>query len=371
MSQLRLRKKIGLLGGISVLILSAASCARNRPAQRDPRLELLESWARHVILPTYEEFVARAHTLERDTQALCESPNANALSKARNAWWSLRKPWKKNEVIKFGPYREEPLRLGPKLDFWPARLDSVDEVLADTEPLDAETVAAFGATLRGLPPAEYLLYDAEEAPEVAFASQTRRCEYLVALTQDISSLAEAMLDAWVPEGGNYVAELIDPESGEAFDTVLLAVSEIPNRMAFTVEDMRRDKLGRPLGEQSGGSPQPDLVESRPSGRSIRDLLDNLAGVESYYFGAKTPEDALGLADFLPSAPRDYDEEMRDHLSACREALQAIDPLDKAIVEHPALVTAATEELAALQRFIQVDIMGELGFTTNFNDNDGD
>ena len=33
------------------------------------------------------------------------------------------------EILKFGPYIEEPYRLGPKIDFWPVRPHTIDEML--------------------------------------------------------------------------------------------------------------------------------------------------------------------------------------------------------------------------------------------------
>ena len=360
----------------SGFVLSAlsvcAGCGVTPPsAKDDPRRLLLESWGQHVILANYDEFVTRSKAFEESVQALCEEPTDEALSAAKDAWWSAREPWKKNEVVKFGPYRDQPLTLGAKLDFWPARPDVVLETLDGDLALDDEALDNVGAPARGMPPSELLLWTAEGATEDAFASDGRRCEYLLALAADQVSLAEEMFEAWSPDGGNYVAELIDPESGEMFGDVKAALSEIVNRLAFTVEDMRGEKLGRPLGEQSGGTPQPDLLESRPSARSIRDLLDNLEGVAQFYFGASEPKAAKGLSDYISADPRDFNAEMEQHLSACREALEAIDPLERAIEEDAEGVTAAEECLTELQTFIQVDVVSELGLTVNFNDNDGD
>lgn len=350
-------------------------CSTPGQSRTDPRQKLLDSWAEHVILPNYSEFVARAQALEDATEELC-SDSSSSLSKrlklARQTWWDLREPWKHNEVIKFGPYREEPLRIGPKLDFWPTRFDAIEEALESSDELDEKSVSRLGTANRGMPVAEYLLYEVEsDDEETEFAESSRRCEYLIGVTQDITTLGKSMLDAWSPEGDNYVAELTSPHEGSMFGDLRGALSEIVNRLAFTVEDIRGDKLGRPNGEQSGGAIQPDLIESRPSARSIQDLLDVLRGVELFYFGAETPEEAVGLADYLPSEPRDFNAEMRVQLDSCREALKAIDPLEDALSESPEKITAAEDALSELQRFIQVDVVSELGFSVSFNDNDGD
>lgn len=350
------------------------SCSPSEQTRTDPRQKLLDSWANHVILPGYTEFVKRAQLLEEATSELCadsSSSLAKRLQAARKAWWELREPWKNNEVIKFGPYREEPLRIGPKVDFWPTRIESIEDVLTSSDELDEMAVSQMGTVNRGMPVAEYLLYPVDADEELDFAESSRRCEYLLAVTQDITSLGESMLNAWSPGGENYAAELTAPQEGSMFGDLRGALSEVVNRLAFTVEDMRGDKIGRPNGEQSGGEVQPDLVESRPSARSIQDLLDVLRGVELFYFGADAPEEALGLSDYLPSEPRDFNAEMRSHLDSCRKALGAIDPFEEALSESPEEIIAAQEALSELQRFIQVDVVSELGFSVSFNDNDGD
>jgi predicted lipoprotein len=346
-------------------------CSASSATHHDPRQVLLESWGEDVILSNYELFVKRSEAFADSAQTLCGEPSAESLGAARAAWSSAREAWKWNDVIKFGPYREQPLALGSKLDFWPPRPDAVQEVFAGDVELDDEALDTVGAPARGMPASELLLWDSEDAPEEAFASDGRRCEYLLALAADQVSLAEEMYDAWSPDGGNYVAELTDPENGEMFGDLKGALSEIVNRMAFALEDMRGDKLGRPLGEQSGGTPQPDLLESRPSARSIQDLSDTLTGIESIYFGAEKPKSAKGLSDYISTQPRDFNQEMADHLEACRAALAAIDPLERAIEEDADGVVAAENCLADLQTFIQVDIVNELGLTVSLNDADGD
>lgn len=347
------------------LLCSCSSPASNRP---DPRKELLESWTSHLILPHYAEFVERAETLEESVGTLCEEPSAATLEIAQGAWWNLREPWKENEIIKFGPYRELPLALGAKLDFWPTRPGVVQDVLDSEDPLDVESLRAFGAPARGMPAVEMLLYVEGDAEEL-FDPNGRRCAYLRVAAEDLRLVAEQMQEAWAKDGGNFASELTDPENGETFKDLRAALSEVANRLAFTLEDMRGEKLGRPLGEQSGGTPQPDLLESRPSGRSIQDLLDNLHGIELFYFGAESPKSALGLADFLEDEP--WNHRMTALVSECQDALAAIDPLERAIEEDTASVVAAEDCLFEMQTFIQVDVVTELGLSVNFNDNDGD
>jgi len=142
-------------------------------------------------------------------------------------------------------------------------------------------------------------------------------------------------------------------------------------MAFTLENIQSDKLGRPLGMTAGGVPQPDLLESRFSGRSVEDIRDNVRGIEALFFGVPS-EGALGLDAYLDSKNRHFDQRMRAALDALDEALSDVDaPLSEAIVTNPGGVERAIERAGELQRLIQVDVINALSLTVSFNDNDGD
>ncbi|TNF25083.1 MAG: hypothetical protein EP329_23760, partial [Deltaproteobacteria bacterium] len=89
----------------------ATSCAITPIA--DARQELLRSWGAW-LLDRYDATAAAADTLDARVDALCAAPDEAALTAARDAWTAARAPWKEAEVFAFGPYTEEPIRLGPK-----------------------------------------------------------------------------------------------------------------------------------------------------------------------------------------------------------------------------------------------------------------
>ena len=335
----------------------------------DSRRALLASWGEHVILPGYRDFEAKAAALRDAGNALCQAPSSETLQAARSSWSDARAPWKRAEVFAFGPFKEEPLRLGPKIDFWPVRIDTVELVLAGAEPIAGDTL---GAAQKGMPVIEYLLFQPDVDLVAGFSGNSRRCEYLAATTADLAVRAREMREAWDPDQGNYLAELVDAGSDDSmFESVHLALSEVVNRMAFTVENIRMDKLSRPLGDLTGGSPQPDKAESHLSGRSIEDIRDNLRGIELLYFGDGSAE-SIGLDAYARERGHDFAQAMQDELAAARAALDGIpEPLTRAILDDPDSVSQTIERLADLQRLIQVDILNALSLTPSFNDNDGD
>ena len=355
---------------LTAMTHGALSC---RPVEiEDNRRLLLASWGDHVILPLYRDFETAAGTLDDAARSLCASPSTQSLEAAQTAWRGARAPWKQAEVFAFGPYKDEPLRLGPKVDFWPVRIDSITEVLDGTDVLTPEFVATLGAAQSGLPVIEYLLYQPGSDLVAEFTSNPRRCDYLLGLTADLLGHAGEMVAAWDPARGDYLAELLEAGRGSTtYSSLSMAVGEIASRMAFTVENIRADKLGRPAGTSSGGSPQPDKAESQPSGRSLDDIRNNLQTIEILYHGDEA-SGQLGLDFYLKKRGYHFAARMHDRLAAARLAVDAIPPpLTEAVVTSPATVLAAIDELGNLQRLIQVDIINALSLTVGFNDNDGD
>jgi predicted lipoprotein len=339
--------------------------------QEDLRRRLLRSWTERTILPLYAELETRCQELEARSSELCASSSDERLTATREAWWAARAPLKQAEHFGFGPYAEEPLRYGPELDFWPVRPANIDETLAGDAALDAGTL---GASKKGLPVVEYLLYvDVDSDLEAAFAAGGRRCQYLGVVASDLPVQARLLREAWEPSQGNFSGELVDAGQGSTrYDTLDLAVGEMVNRLGFIVENMRTDKLEKPLGIGSGGTPQPDKAESQFSARSLEDLRDNLRGVERSFFGTNGGKDEVSLEEYLRSRGHELGPLLRLRLDACQAAIDAIElPLTEAISQDAAAVELVLTELEALQRTIQVDVIGALALSVSFNDNDGD
>ena len=339
-------------------------------ASGDLRRQTLESLGESVIMPMYRDVEQTAGELDAAAKAFCATPDSAGLDATRDAWWSARRPWKMAEVLAFGPYAEEPVRLGPKMDFWPAREDTLRGVLEGDAALTAESVSGLGAASRGYPAIEWLLY-ADDALE-GFEGEPRRCEYLVALTEDLATNARLLREAWDPEAGDYLGELLRAgEGSEAFDTLPMAVGEVANRMAFMCENIRKDKLNTVLGADTTVI-QPELAESRFSGRSAQDILDNLAGVEALFTGEYGGQEGEGFADYVARRGMDLEPAFQSALADATGALEALPgPLTEAVEQDPAAVEATLEPLRQLQRVIQTDMIGALGVQTSFNDNDGD
>jgi predicted lipoprotein len=354
----------------SLLLPWLAACSSS--GEGDTRRELLESWSTELIVPLYAQFDAHSQAVAGSLDALCTAPSDASLAAARSAWGDARAPFKQAEVFAFGPYSRPEFRIGPKLDSWPAQPDTIEDYLAGGEPVDPARLAALGVFNKGLPAIEYMLF----APDVATParlSEPRRCEYLRSAGAELASRAIEIHVAWAPDGGNFAAQLSGAgRTSTAWRTLRDAFSEVINRMGFTLENVRRDKLGRPLGDMSGGVAVPEMAESRFSGRSIQDILDNLEGIEVLYFGDPT-RNVPGVSRYAGERGRsDFDESMAGAIGAARAALEAVaTPLTEAVTADPERVREASARLGQLQTLIQTELISALGLSLNFNDSDGD
>ncbi len=340
---------------ILTLLLSCSRSGTDTASTPPDRAEALARLAEDFALANYTEFALRAAALSDAAAVLCAAPSSASLVAAREAWWDARAPWKRNEIIQFGPAVEYPERLGPKLDDWPVSADAVEALIASDTALD---FSLMGTATRGLPVVEYLLWESGEASLAVLSETPRRCAVLAGAAADVHGNAVLLSSVWQED---WMGALSTPTEDGPYSTQQAVLDEWVNRMVFSVENLRATRLGKPLGDLSGGEVLPDTIESRPSGRSLTDAADVLAGVDAVW--------RLGIRGLVDD---DLVEGIDDLLATSAARLADIpEPLEEAIVLEPEVVVYTQDALQALQVALQVDLAQALAVTITFNDNDGD
>ena len=365
---MKIRVSIFSMGLLACSVIFAA-CNEDEVIP-DIRQAIVDSMSETIILPGFQTLADNAAALASTSMGVCPLMDASKLDAMRTGWSEVRGAWKKLEPFYFGPHRSPPLRIGQTLDFFPIRPARIEDLIGGDNPISAEGLQMQGALVRGLPVLEYLLYTGEPDALSALTDNERRCSLAQAVAIDLAFLTSELNEAWsAPETG-YIKELTDPTAGE-FMNSRGALGEIVNRMGYAIENIRRDRLGAPLGDKSGGSIQPESVESRFSGRSVQDILDVLAILDTLMHG-QGDEGALGLVDHPSLQSRQdiitrFDAEMQ----SSRAALRAIPMPLRESLEDPTFARAAFDALLGLQRSIQGDILNVLDLSQTFNDADGD
>ena len=219
-----------------------------------------------------------------------------------------------------------------------------------------------GTATRGFPALEVLLWADGEGTLAAFQADPRRCPYALGLATDIDVMASRMVDAWASDWSD---RLVHPEDhpDDAYDTLQDVIDEWVNRMAFTVEDIRSTKLGKPVGDSSGGEPLPDTIEFRYSGRSLQDARDALSGVRD------VGEDGISISS--PRTGRTSSRRSPSGRATPRRTSRRSSSRWRSRLSRTGWRWVAQDALLDLQVLLQVDLAQALSVTLAFNDNDGD
>lgn len=352
---------------IPIALLALVGCPAAAPTGDDElehRKAVLAALHDEVVTPGYAAVRDDAALLDEAATAFCAAPDEAGLLATRQAWDATQGAWKRMSIVAFGPSVDEPHRYEPLLDFWPVRDGVVDDLVAGDTDLSYATVSTLGASARGLPVVAYLLWHPDQTDASWF--DERRCTYLTALTEDLHANASGLHDAWV----DYAVQLADPAAHDlAYASHQQVVDEWVNRVLFAYDDIRSEKLGKPLGDASQGTPSPEAVESRFSKRSLQDAIDTWDGAE-----AVLGDREHGLVALMPldRTPIGFFDDLDAARTAARTALGGIhEPLSEAVVDHRDGVVAAQDAIRTVQVLLQVDMTQALGVTLAFNDNDGD
>lgn len=347
---------------IALVLAACSSPSSGVPIGRDIVIGLVDT----VYLPAMAELGERMPALVTASEALCGAPDASRLDAARAAWRSVRVPWKHLEAMAIGPVMTE--RIDAELDFWPARVADIEDELALATPIDDVYVATLGATRKGLPVIEYLLFG-----EPSHLSDPRACTYLVALARRAADRANALATAWRPDAADYRAQLVDAGPGSMYGSIGEAIDTMGNALIIAIENAEGLKLARPLGRRDGGTPQPEAVESRFSDNARTDLLDSLAGARAVYtstYGDRQSEHSF--SSFIRSRDRALDAEVLAQLVACEDIVAGWPaPLAELVVTAPDAPTAAFDCTKQLLALLKADVAALIGVTPTFGDVDGD
>jgi predicted lipoprotein len=353
----------------------AAACQASVDGPTGPsRAELLSSLATTVFLPTFIEFEQDALGHADAVATLCAGLDDASLVSAQSAWMTARVPLTRADAWRFGPIVD--LRIDTAVDFWPARPDAVETAVADPAEATDDWVTSLGTAAKGLPAVEYLLFDPIGGNEAILGSfdatattGARRCDVTAALASRVATRATELRAAWDPTEGNYAGLLAaDGDDSPGHPSLQMATDDVVNALITALRDITDARLGRPLGDKTAGTPQPDDVASRFSDHGYVEMVATLEGVERVYLG----DGGLGLTDVVISLDADLDAAIRIAIEDAKAAIAGLSmPLRLAVVADPAPVIQARNVVNILRRLVEVDLATLLGINVGLNDNDGD
>lgn len=369
----RAKRRLGLaLAGLCAAVAAIAgalvSCVV--PLGDGPRRIVAGELARDIIVPTYDDVVARANDLATAAHAFAAAPDGTTLGELRAAWRAARVPWKQTDAFRFGPIAIQ--SLGTAIDQIPVDPARIEVELAGTAPIDVASVESLGANKKGFHTIEYFVFGADDAVLASMTTDAlaaRRRDYLVGCADNLAATAAKLRDAWV----DYAALLADPGADNtAYPTIKASIDALVNESVFQVEVVADARIGKPMGTATGGTPQPDLQESPLAGTSIDDMTQTLTGIRNIYFGSRDGTPGKGIGQIVSAASPATDRDVRTTLDAAFGAIAAIPPpYTQALRDQRPEVMTAYTAVQDLQRVLATEVIATLGATLKFNDNDGD
>lgn len=358
------RRRLVAVLAVSLLVLASCSDGSDAGssdgssttaggAQAD-RSEVLAGLADDVIVPSYETFAAEFEALDGALATLCTAPSTDSLTAAQDAWRSTVLAWQGTRAGAVGPAMER--RLMSAVGF-EARVATIEDLLAGTEPVDTAALLKGGAVIRGLYSAEVGLFGAG-SEALAGPEGARRCQYLTAVSELASAAAAEVRDDWT---GGYRDEFVDGMGGDQQESVAELLNEVTNRLRQLDEQGFRDL--------AAASSLDELAESRLDGaaayamaqrKALLQEVTDLLGGDSEGIVALVAERSPETAERLVTA--------RDAATAALEPLP--DSVTEAFTRTDDIATAA-DAVAELKVLLATEVASQLGVTITFSDSDGD
>jgi predicted lipoprotein len=131
----------------------------------DDLKSIVQQFVDNVVLPTYNNLVAKNKALLNAVRAFQANPSDATFASACEAWLAARQPWETSEAFLFGPVSD--MGLDPNMDSWPLDAAGIYELLKSQQwsemqwsgDYDEEDEAIEAAqALRGYHTLEYLLF---------------------------------------------------------------------------------------------------------------------------------------------------------------------------------------------------------------------
>lgn len=357
---------------LTLCLTFAALCTPLHAADQPvvSKQQLFQHLAEDVMLPLTGDFAQAAGKLAETSQSFCAGQSN--LRSMQAAWRDAQSAWQPLEMLQIGPTIER--RVQRQINSWPVRPKLLQPLLTESAPIEPQRIEAIGASGKGLPAIEYLLFDEGKnagTPKKNLAAT--HCNALQALAAHVKSEAEGLAADWrEPDGGfaRQLAEAAEPQKDSPFASADQALSDVVNLLIAGIDAVKIRKLGKPL-EKSNGEAALERIESWRSGTSLEHIRDNLRGFELAFFGAG--KDGIGIDDYLAAIERPgLARVIRRELDATRKALAAIrPPLQNALRSQRKKVETLHKSVSSLQFLLETEVADALKVDLGFNANDGD
>ncbi|NVJ21925.1 imelysin family protein [Myxococcus sp. AM011] len=376
---------------LAFTVLLCVSCSDSRPKPVDPppvdgtdvRAQLLSATG-ECILGEAREFQPKAAALQAATATLRDTSDATTLAAARTAFHEAMDVWQVLEPMQVGPAAPRISPGGGEIrdniySFPLYSRCSIEEQLV-SKSYESPSFSTSLVTRRGFLALEYLLF--YEGAETACGANSaivaqgtwaalsaderaaRKRAYAAVVGADVSTRAQALVDAWAAEGGNFLKTLATAGAGNTvYPTTQVALNAMSDALFYVEREGKDQKLARPLGLRDCSSDTcPELLESQFAGRSKKNLHLNLVGFRRIVDGCGPDFSGTGFDDVLVKVGAEgVATRMRQEVVEAEASLAAVEEEDlrQALAQDKASVQAVYNAFKGVTDVLKTDFISTL------------
>lgn len=356
--------------GFMIVAFSLQSCEKEGNSDSLSQTEFhkkaqLTNIYENEIATLASDFIKQTTLLKGAAKTYQINTTSENLVTAQEQWKLVQLAWKQLELYDLGAVADSFIAF--EINRWPTDTSRIEDNINGAEIINETFIASIGSSSKGIAALEYLLFPTQDSTLNSTNSYvTRKNNYLVALTENLSSKSIQLEELWKTNEIVFVDALENGIDGSQ--------NQLINAMVTLIEEIIISKLGNPLGDTNGGTIEPERFEAYHSEFSKDIIQQHLTALKRCYKGdfAKTSF-RVGFDDFLVLiGSENFSIKISDQFIVCQEKLDAIQgTLENEIVSNPEAVIELKDAFRDLLVLIKVDMANVLGSTITFNDNDGD
>jgi predicted lipoprotein len=369
------------VGAGALLLLLNFSCSKGNPGSTTPvsKDSILLNIGNNIIMPAYQSLATAVNSLDSSITDFNASPNGTKLSNVQSLFIIAYTNWQSvSEYNYLGPAANNQPVL-TTLNIFPTT-DSL--INANISQSDYNVNTFLNTSAKGFPALDYLLFGAGNNTLTNYTTDskaTNRQKYLAAVSADIKTEVNNVLNGWSANGGNYINTFVSGSGSSVSSSLGLLL----NSLDQDFEILKNNRLGIPLGKIPVGSSlplAPTYTEGYYSGISVQLALTQLKTIQGIYLGTAEQGNGLGLINYLQKAEQQnsnlkyngglLSDTLKADFAVAVSELQAIpDPLSQNLSNPNA--STAFAECQLLVTLLKTDMPSDLGVLINYGDNDGD
>jgi uncharacterized protein len=348
-----------------------SGCQRQADVYDYDRVGILEEIAQSEILPSLTYLRFATDSLRSSVTQFTQLPTVSTLTAARAQWIKANLGWKACEIFQIGPVKDR--RLQSRISKWPTDSGLIEAELGSVTAMDQAYFEALGATSRGLPALEYLLFGGDTSMVLqqftTDSAAVRRQDYLLGLAENLHFKVGELQQLWMPSGENYAYEFAHSTATGLEDPI----GQLVNAMISMMEEVAKSKIGKPLGKFDLGILHPDAVESTYANVSKELIRANVVALQAAYLG--TGHTGLDMA--LDELHASYgvvalSATITQQFTTTIAAIDQVTlPLQDALVTQHDQVEAAYQAMKELIVLFKADLCSAMSITVTVTDADGD